>query len=56
MVGGEVVREVTLPEATKRNNHFRFANFQFWWRGIVVGGKMGNEVTVAGATEKNNLF
>ena len=51
-----MVREVTLSEATGRNNHFRFANFQFWWRGVVVGGKMDNEVTVAGATEKNHPF
>ena len=50
--GGDMGNEETLPEATRRNYHFWFANFHFRRRGFVVGGKMGNEVTQTPSREK----
>ena len=50
--GGDMGNEETLPEATRRNNHFWFANFLFRRRGFVVGVKMGNEVTQTPSREK----
>ena len=47
--------EVTQPEATKGNNHFWFANFHLWWRGLVVGGRTGNEVTLPEAATRYGL-
>ena len=48
LVGSKMGAEVTRPEVTERNSHFRFAISHFQWQGL--------EVTVPGAARRNSNF
>ena len=48
MVGGKLVKEVTLTEASKRKKPFLICDFA-----LLVGGDTGNEGTQPEATKKN---